>query len=131
MGDKWIFDVRSFWVIAEKEGLSEDWGWGKDLTDPASVLTTETNGVIDLPAFSNLEWAEKYIRDGDLQEVEPVLFGESVVRAAGFLQCMVGRGVAHMILDPIWGHKNVRVILVKDLLRDTIAELDKHAPPDH
>ena len=128
MSDKWIFNVRSLWVIAEREGIT-DYGAWKALTDWHTVLTTETNGVIDLPTFSTPEGAKKYIQAGNLQEVEPMSFGESVATVAGFLQHMDELNVVHILLDPIWGYRNVRRILIKDLRRDIIAELDRHAPP--
>jgi hypothetical protein len=77
-----------------------------------------------------LDWAEKYIRDGDIEGVEPIAFQESVDRVAAFLQHMDNLHVVYIVMDPIWGYKNVNSILVKDLFHDTIAELDRHDGSD-
>jgi hypothetical protein len=126
MADQWILNLRSFWVIADKEGIT-DYGDRKELSDPDAALTNEAAGVLALFSFSTPDGAAAYILENDLQDWEPVTF-DSFVKATGFLQCMAQRNVKRILLDPIPGYLHVRFVDLEQTLRKAIAELDRHDP---
>jgi hypothetical protein len=109
----WDINLRSVWVLALKGGIV-----GVHCSPDCVVRVDDSHIGRFFSAFSDREWAEKYIRDGGCVDIQPVSFGGSIVRLAGFVVWAdeIDK-VKNIVWDPICGHRNVRIVSVADFRR--------------
>jgi hypothetical protein len=113
---KWTIHNDEVWVIAEKvspNGSRVIFEFGRDRPN---LQVKEVDGELGLLIFSTQEWAEKYVRDSELQDVEPVKMDHFLT----WLRMLASRfpRLTCLILEPIGGYANVRTTSIAELLRN-------------
>lgn len=113
---EWFIHNDEIWVLAEKvkpDGSRIIFESGKDRPN---LTTTEVNGELGLLIFSTREWAEKFLRDSGLQDMEPVKLDYLLT----WLRELKGLfpKLTYLVLEPIGGHINVKIAPIEDILRN-------------
>ncbi|SRR5579875_3146886 len=115
----WEINNADSWLIAPKPAPSGE----RILFEPGKarpyLLCPEVNGKLGLAVFSTKEWAEKHIQDAGLLDMEP--FQPDYLSILVRLLSDLFPKLTYLILDPIGGHRNVRIAPIADFLKNNPA----------
>jgi len=103
---EWKVETDSLWVIAPTEDVVGNEG-SRVLADTARVVRQETTEGLGVPAFTQPDYAERYIRDGGelFSGHEPARF-ESLAAFIFFMRDMELSGVSCFVIDNEYGRSH-------------------------